>query len=244
MIMLFSLLFQLRCKDIKYFPIMQIFSLKKLLFFFFFKNFSTTIFLEKNYFKSMGYVYLIQEETDENKYKIGMTNRTLEKRMNSLQTGNPNKLTLISYYESKNPKAIETTLHRLFSSKKVLGEWFDLTEDDIKKFNPLCEQIEQNIKTLNSHNPFTPYKGVEVEQTRSNNESSIKSSEKEFLKNLGKKIKDIREEKHISLSELGEKTENTQEYLLNLEKGNKNPNILTLHKIAKVLNVEITDLLN
>ena len=106
----------------------------------------------------MGYVYLIkEEESDDNKYKIGMTNKTLEERMNSLQIGNPNKLVLIDYYQSKNPRDIEKTLHNLLRNKNILREWFDLNDDDVKQFKSLCETIENNIKIL-SNNPYSPYR--------------------------------------------------------------------------------------
>ena len=183
----------------------------------------------------MGFVYLIKEESNENKYKIGMTNKTLEQRMNSLQTGNPNKLTLINYHESKNPKAVEKTLHNFFRHKNILREWFDLDEDDINKFKPICEQVESNIQSL-LDNPYTPYKNVQNEHQSFGN-----TDEDKFLLQIGNKIKSFRKSNSISISKLSETLEVNQEYINDIESGKKNPSLIFIYKLAKALNINISD---
>lgn len=55
-----------------------------------------------------------------------------------------------------------------------------------------------------------------------------------------KQIRDIREEKGISLKGLSERTKISYNYLLSLENGkNNNPTLNVLTRIAKVLEVEI-----
>ena len=104
-----------------------------------------------------GYIYLIMESSDEEKYKIGRTNQNIEERMRNLQTGNPNELTLISYYETKYPIMLEKMLHIKFKSKNILNEWFDLSIDEISKFQETCKSLEETILSM-KENPFVKLK--------------------------------------------------------------------------------------
>jgi len=106
----------------------------------------------------MGFVYLINiDKTD--LYKIGITRKTVEERMRSLQTGNPLKLVLIEKYESKIYQKIETIMHRMLKHKKYIpedfdslkGEWFQLTFDEVLKFKEMCKQIEKSVVYLDRH---------------------------------------------------------------------------------------------
>jgi hypothetical protein len=103
----------------------------------------------------MGYVYLINiERTD--LYKIGVTSKTVEKRMKSLQTGSAKKLICIERYESEIYQKIETILHRQLKPKKYIpedfenlsGEWFLLSMKDVYKFKSTCQEIEEIIGYL------------------------------------------------------------------------------------------------
>jgi hypothetical protein len=106
----------------------------------------------------MGFVYLINiERTD--LYKIGITRKTVEERMKSLQTGNPLTLTLVEKYESKIYQKIETIIHRMLKHKKYIpedfdtlkGEWFQLTLFEALEFTKMCNQIEESINYLKEH---------------------------------------------------------------------------------------------
>lgn len=103
----------------------------------------------------MGFVYLINiDKTD--LYKIGITKKTVEERMRSLQTGNPLKLVLVEKYESKIYQKIETIMHRMLKHKKYIpedfdnlkGEWFQLTLFEALEFTKRCNQIEESINYL------------------------------------------------------------------------------------------------
>ena len=64
-------------------------------------------------------------------YKIGFT-KDPDKRLKTLQTGNPKKLQ-IHYKEniSENEvKYIEGHIHKELKRKQVSGEWFDVSLDD------------------------------------------------------------------------------------------------------------------
>ncbi len=68
--------------------------------------------------------------------------------------------------------------------------------------------------------------------------------EAEYLKNLGKRIKTIRKEKHIKQVELGYSCDIEKQSMSRIEAGNTNPSILLLRKIAEILGVTVSDFLD
>lgn len=102
----------------------------------------------------MGYVYLIGEENEENKYKIGSTKcKDIYKRLKQLQTGNSNPLFLKAYFETSRPFKLETMLHNKFKACNVIGEWFELSKDDIESFESVCHSLQSIIDCL-KENPY------------------------------------------------------------------------------------------
>lgn len=96
-------------------------------------------------------VYLIV--SDNEKYKIGITSkRNLQKRLKTLQTGNSEKLEILKTHISDYASLIEKTLHREFATKKLNGEWFDLSLSDVLTFEDRCCNIEKNINLLKDQN--------------------------------------------------------------------------------------------
>jgi hypothetical protein len=80
-------------------------------------------------------IYIIGTETPP--YKIGFS-KTPEKRLKSLQTGHPTKLSL--HYVKEIPdtqvKNIEKQIHKAITYKRTKGEWFNiLLEDAISEVN-------------------------------------------------------------------------------------------------------------
>lgn len=101
----------------------------------------------------MAYIYLLKSNIEgENLYKIGLTTN-IKKRTNQLQTANPN-LILETSFQTKHDYKLETYLHNHFKNRKVKGEWFKLSEEDIKKFNSYCEKLEKALDVLKNENPF------------------------------------------------------------------------------------------
>lgn len=96
------------------------------------------------------YVYLAEAEGT-NKYKIGIS-KNPKKRIDSLQVGNGEKLVLIKEFKTKHNFVLESALHRNFSSKHVVGEWFELTEQDVKGFLEVCQKLEGNFDVLAESN--------------------------------------------------------------------------------------------
>ena len=105
-----------------------------------------------------GYIYLFETvSTYETKYKIGYTRNkaTLKKRVKALQTGNPEKIHILDYFATKHGRKVETTLHSIYSMKRLEGEWFDLENYDVISFLESCTKLESNFDVLvDLGNPF------------------------------------------------------------------------------------------
>lgn len=106
----------------------------------------------------MGYVYLLLEvnEHGEEHHKIGISKNEPVKRLKQLQTGNPNRIDILKFYESKNYKRVEKWLHSRFCNKKTLAEneWFTLSNDDILNFIDTCKNLDSTIDLMLRENPF------------------------------------------------------------------------------------------
>jgi hypothetical protein len=74
-----------------------------------------------------GLVYLIKCEK---MYKIGKTTN-LPKRFTSLQTASPYPLKLIHTIQCAELRNSERRFHQMFAAKRVRGEWFELSEEDV-----------------------------------------------------------------------------------------------------------------
>jgi hypothetical protein len=93
-------------------------------------------------------VYLLISGTTNKRYKIGSTRRNVINRLNELKTGNSHNLDVLSVYESKWGTKIERALHRKYSSKKIEGEWFLLSEEEVKNFWSDCKKIDDTFEIL------------------------------------------------------------------------------------------------
>lgn len=66
-------------------------------------------------------------------FKIGWA-KTLEKRIQEIQSCSPERLELIHTLPTRDPLTTEAQWHHRFSGKRVRGEWFKLTPEDIAEF--------------------------------------------------------------------------------------------------------------
>lgn len=82
------------------------------------------------------FIYLVtsDEFRESGLYKIGMTGG-IEKRLVAMQTGCPYRLYALRSYAVCSPVIIEKALHSAFDEKRRVGEWFDLSPDDIQKID-------------------------------------------------------------------------------------------------------------
>jgi hypothetical protein len=105
----------------------------------------------------MGYVYLLLQidNNNEETYKIGVTKRNINIRVSELQTGNPNKISLHTKYESKNYLKVEKWLHRKYKTKtEAKNEWRILTDEEVFSFINNCKEADDNIQFLLDNNEF------------------------------------------------------------------------------------------
>ena len=65
--------------------------------------------------------------------KIGVANN-IDTRIKQLQTGNPYELQLLKFIETQDPYTLEKRFHQLLDGKRMTGEWFDLTPEDVELF--------------------------------------------------------------------------------------------------------------
>lgn len=106
----------------------------------------------------MGYVYLLLmvDNSGNESHKIGVTKRDVNIRISELQTGNPNKISLLRKYESKNYLKVERWLHRKHSGSKTeaKNEWRMLSDEFLLSFISDCEEADKNISFLLENNHF------------------------------------------------------------------------------------------
>jgi hypothetical protein len=101
----------------------------------------------------MGKIYLLAND-EWTQFKIGITKKSTSERIKNLQTGNGSKITIVKEYDTEHARKIESWLHGRYNSKRLVGEWFSLDDDDIMNFTETCKEIEVTIKFLIEHNPF------------------------------------------------------------------------------------------
>lgn len=105
-------------------------------------------------------VYLISTGNDIKKYKIGFTKRNVENRINEMKTGNSEDFHIEGYFESKWGTKIESSLHNKYKSKKISGEWFNLTDDESKGFIDECKQLHDIFEFLSKENTYLIDRGM------------------------------------------------------------------------------------
>ena len=104
-------------------------------------------------------VYLIMTVEEKPRFKIGYTRKDVEQRIKQFKTGNSSDFQILDIFESKWGTKIEANLHRRFESKKIEGEWFYLTNEDISTFNKQCKDIHNMFEILNTQNTWIIDKG-------------------------------------------------------------------------------------
>lgn len=66
----------------------------------------------------------------------------------------------------------------------------------------------------------------------------------QLLINLGKHIRELRLKKGISQEELAFKINSARNFIGSIERAEKAPTIVTLHRIAQALNIKLSDLVS
>lgn len=65
------------------------------------------------------------------RYKIGMSTTGVRSRVSAIQTASPYPVELVCVIWTYSPAELERALHKRFASKRISGEWFDLSADDV-----------------------------------------------------------------------------------------------------------------
>lgn len=73
--------------------------------------------------------------------------------------------------------------------------------------------------------------------------SFVKPEEKKVLVKLGKRIKEARLEQGVSQEQLAAEADLHRSYMWQLEKGDKNPTLIVLTRLAKALRIDVSWLL-
>jgi len=108
-------------------------------------------------------IYLVSAEVDGSCYhKIGYTAREVETRVKEFKTGNCSNFNIIHVYEPLDfPVTIETSLHKHFRTKKINGEWFDLTQEDVDSFLGICDELYERFKMLKEMNTYIDDRNID-----------------------------------------------------------------------------------
>lgn len=102
----------------------------------------------------MGKVYLIANE-EWTQFKIGVSTKELDKRLKSLKTGNGSEIFLVNSFETKHHLKVEKWLHNKYAYKRLIGEWFALSDEEITNFISDCQKAHSTFQyLLDSGNPF------------------------------------------------------------------------------------------
>jgi hypothetical protein len=94
------------------------------------------------------YLYLIR--CREEAFKIGIAS-DVRSRIASLQTGNPYKLNLAACWMFPNAEVVERVLHMKFEGSRMVGEWFQLNEDQLVQLARICEMLDGKFVNIDNH---------------------------------------------------------------------------------------------
>lgn len=93
-----------------------------------------------------SYVYFIKE-SGKHHIKIGKADDP-EQRKKELSTGTPHHHEIVHLIKSETAYKTEKLFHRYFSEKRLTGEWFDLSEKELRwiQRGDYPREIEDSIK--------------------------------------------------------------------------------------------------
>ena len=85
---------------------------------------------------SAGYVYVIKDIDRTQSYKIGRTNHP-ETRMNNFGVTLPFETKVIAILKADDDELLEKRLHKKFAGQHKRGEWFDLSDSQIREIQKM-----------------------------------------------------------------------------------------------------------
>lgn len=112
---------------------------------------------KKERYPEGGYIYIIQlADATDNLYKIGKTDKDLNKRLNTYNTTTPNKVIVIDKLKVESPTAIELCVKGYLHKYRYINdkEYYNVDPKTIMKIIKHCaETIESNKKIIKRHQP-------------------------------------------------------------------------------------------
>lgn len=93
---------------------------------------------QEEYEKTLGYVYVMKSSAG--LYKIGCT-KNPDKRLTSFNKGLPMTFSYEKLIKTNERYYFEKRLHKKFSRKRVVGEWFSLNDADLA----LIKRIKSDV---------------------------------------------------------------------------------------------------
>ncbi len=87
---------------------------------------------ERDEFDGSGFIYVIYLDAPERFYKIGMA-KHFGARFEAHQCASPFDLCVACAFFTSNMRQLERALHARFAEKRIRGEWFRLTEGDLRE---------------------------------------------------------------------------------------------------------------
>lgn len=127
-------------------------------------------------------VYIIK--TSRKLYKIGKT-QDLQKRIASYHTHLPIVFRVVRQYMANNMDELEESLHVVFQHKRVKGEWFELSNDELI----ICDNIARNYALEKLQQQKKPYQKIEP---TGNPMLRVMEANEKYLSDYDRIVKDIK----------------------------------------------------
>lgn len=101
-----------------------------------------------------GCVYFIKHKNMK-PVKIGFSsNTTPTERIQSMATASPYGLELMCFIQYERAKKLELLFHRIFKHKRINGEWFDLSKDDLMFIKEITRMSDEMISVVHDDDGF------------------------------------------------------------------------------------------
>jgi hypothetical protein len=127
-------------------------------------------------------VYILK--TGKNHYKIGKT-QNLQQRLAAYHTHMPVEFRVIRQYLASNMDELEESLHVVFQHKRVKGEWFQLTLEDLI----ICDNISRGYAFEKMQKQVKKYKEIEYS---GNPLLQVMEASEKYLRNYSKIVEDVK----------------------------------------------------
>ncbi len=75
-----------------------------------------------------GIVYFVAAGDDAVKIGVSNSPRGVASRVQTMQTGNHNKLNVVGFIRASAHRELESAIHRHFADERIRGEWFSISD--------------------------------------------------------------------------------------------------------------------